>query len=81
MTDQQVIPYLTYQDAAAASEWLAKAFGFEEVNRVASPEHERMTASLRRIVTELDLELAQAREELGGTSNVAPLPPSRRRRQ
>ncbi|MEV4571470.1 VOC family protein [Nonomuraea sp. NPDC049419] len=38
MTDQQVIPYLTYQDAAAAAEWLAKAFGFEEVNRVAMPD-------------------------------------------
>jgi hypothetical protein len=41
----------------------------------------RTTSSLRRIVVELDLELAQAREELGGARHVAQLPRSRRRRK
>ena len=36
-TDEQrqpVIPMLAYEDAAAAMDWLAKAFGFEEVTRM-----------------------------------------------
>jgi uncharacterized glyoxalase superfamily protein PhnB len=32
---QTVTPYLLYEDAGAALEWLAKAFGFREKDRVA----------------------------------------------
>ncbi|MER7870885.1 hypothetical protein [Streptomyces sp. XHT-2] len=38
-----------------------------------------VTATLRRIVAELDLELDQAREELGHSGNVTRLPTPRRR--
>ncbi|MET8921717.1 hypothetical protein ABZ774_08965 [Streptomyces sp. NPDC047802] len=38
-----------------------------------------VTAALRRIVAELDLELDQAREELGQSGNVTRLPAPRRR--
>jgi uncharacterized glyoxalase superfamily protein PhnB len=31
---QTVTPYLLYEDATAAVEWLTKGFGFREVNRV-----------------------------------------------
>jgi uncharacterized glyoxalase superfamily protein PhnB len=31
---QTVTPYLLYEDATAALEWLSKAFGFREVNRI-----------------------------------------------
>jgi uncharacterized glyoxalase superfamily protein PhnB len=31
---QTVTPYLLYEDAAAALEWLSKAFGFRETNRI-----------------------------------------------
>lgn len=37
MTEQAVTPYLAYEDAAAASAWLTKAFGFTEVNRIDMP--------------------------------------------
>ena len=32
---QTVTPYLLYEDATAAVEWLTAAFGFREVNRIA----------------------------------------------
>lgn len=38
MADQEmptVIPMLSYEDGAAALEWLARAFGFRELNRMA----------------------------------------------
>jgi PhnB protein len=35
---QTVIPYLLYEDAAAALDFLSRAFGFEETFRVASPD-------------------------------------------
>jgi hypothetical protein len=38
-----------------------------------------VTAALRRIIAELDLELDQAREELGHSGNVTSLPAPRRR--
>ncbi|MET9663394.1 hypothetical protein [Streptomyces sp. NPDC006510] len=38
-----------------------------------------VTAALRRIIAELDLELDQAREELGQSGNVTRLPAPRRR--
>ncbi len=34
---QTVIPYLLYEDAAAALDFLSRAFGFEETSRVTSP--------------------------------------------
>ena len=34
---QAVIPYLLYEDAAAALEFLSQAFGFEETRRMTSP--------------------------------------------
>jgi uncharacterized glyoxalase superfamily protein PhnB len=35
---QTVTPYLLYEDADGALEWLAKAFGFREQDRVAGPD-------------------------------------------
>ena len=35
---QRIIPYLTYQDAPAAIDFLCKAFGFEERARYAMPD-------------------------------------------
>ncbi len=34
---QAVTPYLLYEDAAAALEFLSRAFGFEEIRRMATP--------------------------------------------
>lgn len=34
---QTVTPYLLYEDAGAALDWLAKAFGFREKERVEGP--------------------------------------------
>ena len=38
MTPQRFVPYLIYQDAPAALEFLAKAFGFEERYRLPMPD-------------------------------------------
>jgi uncharacterized glyoxalase superfamily protein PhnB len=35
---QTVTPYLLYEDAGAAIEWLARAFGFRETERVGGPD-------------------------------------------
>jgi uncharacterized glyoxalase superfamily protein PhnB len=35
---QTVTPYLLYEDADGALEWLAKAFGFRETDRTAGPD-------------------------------------------
>ena len=35
---QTVTPYLLYEDAGAALDWLAKAFGFREKERVEGPD-------------------------------------------
>ena len=35
---QTVTPYLLYEDAGAAIEWLARAFGFRETERVDGPD-------------------------------------------
>lgn len=32
MTD--VVPMVSYEDCAAAADWLVRAFGFEEVDRI-----------------------------------------------
>ncbi|MFH8435741.1 hypothetical protein ACH4A3_11025 [Streptomyces sp. NPDC018007] len=44
----------------------------------ASAKERAVTAALRRITAELDLELGQAREELGRSGKVARLPAPRR---
>ena len=33
MTEQRVIPMLTYEDVAGAADWIVEAFGFEETGR------------------------------------------------
>ena len=33
MTDQRVVPMLSYEDAGRAADWIVEAFGFEEVER------------------------------------------------
>lgn len=38
MTDPSVIPMLSYEDGAAAMDWLATAFGFRERARMVSPD-------------------------------------------
>ena len=35
---QTVTPYLLYEDAGAAIEWLARAFGFRETERIDGPD-------------------------------------------
>jgi len=35
---QSIVPYLLYKDCAAALDWLARAFGFEEVLRYSGAE-------------------------------------------
>lgn len=38
MSSSDVIPMLDYEDGLAALDWLARAFGFEEVARMTDPE-------------------------------------------
>jgi uncharacterized glyoxalase superfamily protein PhnB len=38
MSSPDVIPMLNYENGVAALEWLAKAFGFQEVARMCDPE-------------------------------------------
>ena len=33
MTEQRVVPMLSYEDAGRAADWIVEAFGFEEVER------------------------------------------------
>ncbi|HET8873083.1 MAG TPA: VOC family protein [Gaiellaceae bacterium] len=33
MTDQRVVPMLSYEDAGRAADWICRSFGFEEVER------------------------------------------------
>ncbi len=33
MTEQRVVPMLSYEDVARAGDWIVEAFGFEEVER------------------------------------------------
>lgn len=50
MTDQRVVPFIGYEDAAAAIDWLGRAFGFRE-HRDARHEDENGT------ITHAELEL------------------------
>lgn len=50
----EIIPYLFYRDVPAALEWLARAFGFTEDMRHATPSggmHAEMSLDGRRIMT------------------------------
>ena len=44
----QVVPMLSYEDCAAAADWLVRAFGFEEVERYGEPEVSHVTLRLDR---------------------------------
>lgn len=44
---QRIVPYLLYEDVAAAIEWLGDAFGFEEVLRVTAAAGDVNHAELR----------------------------------
>jgi uncharacterized glyoxalase superfamily protein PhnB len=44
---QTITPYLLYDDAAAALDFLARAFGFEETNRMAAPDGRIAHAEMR----------------------------------
>ena len=51
--DTQVIPYIFYRDVPAALDWLARAFGFTEAMRTATPGggmHGEMTLDGQRIM-------------------------------
>ena len=43
MSVQTVVPMLTYEDVAAAAEWLVRAFGFEESGERFADEEGRIT--------------------------------------
>ena len=45
---QRIVPFLGYEDAAAAIEWLERAFGFTEDRGYASPRRLRETSDLAR---------------------------------
>lgn len=61
----RVMPYLLYEDAGAALDWLARAFGFEEIERITGKDGK---------VTHGELKLADAVVMLGhpGPEYVAP---------
>jgi uncharacterized glyoxalase superfamily protein PhnB len=47
-TTPQVVPMVSYEDCAAAADWLVKAFGFEEVERYGEDEVTHVTLRLDR---------------------------------
>jgi uncharacterized glyoxalase superfamily protein PhnB len=47
-TTPQVVPMISYEDCAAAADWLVKAFGFEEVERYGENEVTHVTLRLDR---------------------------------
>ena len=47
-TTPQVVPMVSYEDCAAAADWLVKAFGFEEVERYGEEEVTHVTLRLDR---------------------------------
>jgi PhnB protein len=63
---QRVIPYLFYADAAAAIEFLTKAFGFEERVRMPGPDGRIMHAEVG--YQDNVVMLATAAEEVGTAS-------------
>ena len=38
MSEQSVVPMLSYEDGVAALEWLTRVFGFKELRRMVTPE-------------------------------------------
>ncbi len=68
---QAVIPYLLYEDAAAALDFLSRAFGFEETKRMTSPGGRVDHAEMR--LGDGEVHLGQPQEptspkRLGGTA-------------
>lgn len=68
---QTVTPYLLYEDAAAALDFLSRAFGFEEIARMTSPSGRVDHAEVR--LGDGEVHLGQPREpispkRLGGTA-------------
>ncbi|MGH3139297.1 MAG: VOC family protein, partial [Gaiellales bacterium] len=68
---QTVVPYLLYEDAAAALDFLSRAFGFEEIARMTSPSGRVDHAEVR--LGDGEVHLGQPREpisprRLGGTA-------------
>lgn len=55
-TTQRALPMLSYEDVAGASEWLGRAFGFREVDRIADEDG---------TVSHVELDLGGARVMLG----------------
>jgi uncharacterized glyoxalase superfamily protein PhnB len=47
-TTPQVVPMISYEDCAAAADWLVRAFGFEEVERYGEDEVTHVTLRLDR---------------------------------
>jgi PhnB protein len=68
---QTITPYLLYEDAAAALDFLSRAFGFEELRRIAGPGGRIDHAEMR--IGEGEVHLGQPGEptspnRLGGTA-------------
>jgi uncharacterized glyoxalase superfamily protein PhnB len=51
MTDQKIVPFIGYEDAAAAIDWLERAFGFRERREA---RHEDETGTITHAELDLD---------------------------
>ncbi len=58
-----IVPYLFYDDAAAAMEWYGKVFGFEEIGRWADDDGKIQNAEMRIGNTELWLDGSGRRKD------------------
>lgn len=58
-----VVPYLFYDDAAAAMEWYARVFGFEEIGRWSNDDGKVQNAEMRIGNTELWLDGSGRRKD------------------
>jgi PhnB protein len=65
-----ISPHIVVADAAAAADWYAKAFGFEEVSRLAVPDGRYMSIVLRYGSSQLHL--CDPFPEMGVTPPAAP---------
>jgi PhnB protein len=45
----RISPYLLYEDATAALDWLIRVFGFEEISRLAGEDGTVMHAEVHRV--------------------------------
>ncbi|GAB4336614.1 MAG: VOC family protein [Dehalococcoidia bacterium] len=67
----RVVPYLLYEDAGAALNWLTKAFGFEELERIEGPDgvsHAEMAVGDSRIMLGSPGPGYRNPDHLGGTT-------------